>query len=58
MELAAIEQVPRLTDRRDPLRDVLLGRLARIRAHIHRVGDDPPEITDWCWPRTTAPQPA
>ncbi|MBF6182145.1 phosphoketolase family protein [Nocardia otitidiscaviarum] len=55
--LAAIEQVPRLADRRDPLRDELLGRLARIRAHIHRVGDDPPEITDWCWPRTTAPRP-
>ncbi|WP_067833978.1 phosphoketolase family protein [Nocardia lijiangensis] len=50
LALAALARVPRLSRRIGHLRDHLLAEVDRARAHARRVGEDPPEITEWCWP--------
>ncbi|NNH69290.1 phosphoketolase family protein [Nocardia uniformis] len=56
LAVAAVEQVPRLVDRLDELRSELLARLDAARSYALRVGDDPPEISEWSWPNSTAPR--
>jgi xylulose-5-phosphate/fructose-6-phosphate phosphoketolase len=45
-----IDRVPGLARRAAVLRQQMVDKRAEHRAHIHRTGEDLPEIRDWAWP--------
>ena len=49
LALAALEQLPRLSDRIAHLRERLLTLLDQAHTYACRTGEDPPEISEWSW---------
>jgi xylulose-5-phosphate/fructose-6-phosphate phosphoketolase len=45
-----IDRVPGVADRAGHLRQEMVDRRVRARAHTREHGDDDPEIRDWSWP--------
>ena len=46
-----IDRVPGLGQRAAELRQEMVDERLRHRAYTREVGDDPPEVRDWTWPR-------
>jgi xylulose-5-phosphate/fructose-6-phosphate phosphoketolase len=44
-----LERLPALGDRREPVREMLAGKLVAHRAYIAEAGEDLPGIRDWRW---------
>ncbi len=58
LALAALRETPRLGARGEHAEQALRDVLARHREHVHRTGDDLPEVRNWTWPdRHTASHP-
>jgi xylulose-5-phosphate/fructose-6-phosphate phosphoketolase len=45
-----IDRVPGLAARAAPLRQQMADERLRHRAYTREHGEDPPDVTDWCWP--------
>ena len=45
-----IDRVPDLGERCAPLRQQMADERLRHRAYTREHGEDPPDVTDWCWP--------
>jgi xylulose-5-phosphate/fructose-6-phosphate phosphoketolase len=45
-----IDRVPGLAERAAPLRQQMADERLRHRAYTREHGQDPPDVTDWCWP--------
>ena len=45
-----IDRVPGLAERAAPLRQEMVDERLRHRAYTREHGQDPPDVTDWCWP--------
>ena len=52
-----IDRVPELGEPAAGLRQEMVDRRLRARAHTREFGDDPPEVRDWTWP-SVPPAPA
>jgi len=49
-----IDRVPGLASRAGSLRQDMADRRATARAYTRELGEDPPEIRDWTWPKRDA----
>jgi xylulose-5-phosphate/fructose-6-phosphate phosphoketolase len=45
-----IDRVPGLGERTAHLRQLMVDERLRHRAYTREHGEDPPDVTDWCWP--------
>jgi xylulose-5-phosphate/fructose-6-phosphate phosphoketolase len=48
-----IDRVPGLGERAAALRQEMVDERLRHRAYTREHGDDPPELRDWTWPRSS-----
>jgi len=52
-----IDRVPGLGERMAHVRQLMVDERLRHRAYTREHGEDPPDVTDWCWPATDAASP-
>ena len=52
-----IDRVPGLAERAGALRQDMVDERLRHRAYTREHGEDPPDVTDWCWPAPKDPCP-
>jgi xylulose-5-phosphate/fructose-6-phosphate phosphoketolase len=50
-----IDRVPGLAERAGQLRQDMADERLRHRAYTREHGEDPPDVTDWCWPAPSNP---
>ena len=50
-----IDRVPGLAERAGQLRQDMADERLRHRAYTREHGEDPPDVTDWCWPAPSIP---
>jgi len=50
-----IDRVPGLAERTGQLRQDMADERLRHRAYTREHGEDPPDVTDWCWPAAKDP---
>ncbi len=50
-----IDRVPGLAERAGQLRQDMADERLRHRAYTREHGEDPPDVTDWCWPAPKDP---
>ncbi len=48
-----IDRVPGLAERAAHIRQEMVDERLRHRAYTREHGQDPPDVTDWCWPGST-----
>lgn len=56
LALAVLQVVPRLGARAEHGEQALRDALALHREHVHRTGEDLPEVRDWTWPSRAEPR--
>jgi xylulose-5-phosphate/fructose-6-phosphate phosphoketolase len=47
-----IDRVPGLGERMAHLRQLMVDERLHHRAYTREHGEDPADVTDWCWPET------
>jgi xylulose-5-phosphate/fructose-6-phosphate phosphoketolase len=51
LAIDAIDRIPRFRDTGSSMREALLNRQIACKNHAYEFGIDPPDITDWKWPK-------